>query len=91
MKDKIQIGEKIGNLVSEVTYSFKAKITHKGKKGRKLYTSDKDGIANGTFEPQALGFSYPDIRFLAFTMNRNSIILAMSCKETKSIEITNFC
>ena len=61
VKDKIQIGEKIGNLISEVTYSFKAKITHKGKKGEKEYTSDKDGVANGTFEPQALGFSYPGV------------------------------
>lgn len=61
VKDKIQIGEKIGNLVSEVTYSFRAKIEHKGKKGGKEYTSDKDGVANGTFEPQALGFSYPGV------------------------------
>lgn len=61
VKDKIQIGEKIGNLSCEVTYDFHAKVTYKGKKGDKWYSSDKPGVANGTFEPQALGFSYPGI------------------------------
>ena len=62
LKDRIQIGEKIGNIHVEVSYSYQVDIHfHSGKKDEwDNYTYDKD-TEKGDFEPQALGFSYPGI------------------------------
>lgn len=58
VKDKIKIGEKIGNVKVDVKFDYNVKIKYKGKKGTKIYI-DSSGKAFGGCEPQALGFSYP--------------------------------
>lgn len=57
VKDEIVIGEKIGNVKVDVTYKYHVKVdikhggdTHYRKSGNKT---------SGTFDVQALGFSYP--------------------------------
>ena len=62
LKDRIQIGEKIGNIHVEVSYDYKVNIHfHTGKKDEwSNYTYGDDAVA-GDFEPQALGFSHPGI------------------------------
>ena len=62
MKDRIQIGEKIGNIHVQVSYSYKVDIHFQsGKKDEwSNYTYNNDTV-EGDFEPQALGFSYPGI------------------------------
>jgi len=62
LKDRIQIGEKIGNIHVEVSYDYKVDIHfHSGKKDEwSNYAYDNDTV-DGDFEPQALGFSYPGI------------------------------
>lgn len=63
LKDKIQVGEKIGNVKVSVNYSYKVKVHyHSGKKDEwNEYPYEDDEVISGTFEPQALGFSYPGI------------------------------
>ena len=62
LKDRIQIGEKIGNIHIQVAYDYKVDIHfHTGKKTEwSTYTYDNDTV-EGDFEPQALGFSWPGI------------------------------
>lgn len=63
LKDKIQIGEKVGNINVTVKYSYLVKVHyHEGKKDEwdEVPFSDNDEV-KGSFEPQALGFSYPGI------------------------------
>lgn len=62
LKDRIQIGEKIGNVHVRVPYKYKVTVHyHSGKKNEwDKYYYDKD-VAEGDFEPQALGFSWPGI------------------------------
>ena len=60
LKDRIQIGEKIGNVHIGVGYTYKITVKYEGKKGDKEYRWDSDK-AEGDIEPQALGFSYPGI------------------------------
>ena len=62
LKDRIQIGEKIGNIHVQVSYSYQVDIHfHSGKKDEwSNYAYDNDTV-EGDFEPQALGFSYPGI------------------------------
>ncbi len=62
LKDKIQLGEKIGNIHVRASYNYKVNIHfHSGKKDEwDNYTYDNDTV-EGEFEPQALGFSYPGI------------------------------
>ena len=62
LKDRIQIGEKIGNIHVQVSYDYKVDIHFQsGKKDEwSNYTYDNDTV-EGDFEPQALGFSYPGI------------------------------
>lgn len=66
VKDKIQIGEMIGNVHVEGTFDYyvEIKLSNPGKKGEsvKTYTTkSKPGSITGDFELQALGFSYPGI------------------------------
>ena len=60
IKDRIQIGEKIGNVYVKVVYGYKVIVKYEGKKGDEEYHFDTDA-ADGKFEPQALGFSHPGI------------------------------
>ena len=63
LKDKIQVGEMIGNVKVEVQYDYQVKVHyHEGKKDEwdEFPFSDNETIS-GVFEPQALGFSYPGI------------------------------
>ena len=63
LKDEIQVGEKIGNVHVEATYSYRVKMHYQsGKKDEwtDIPVADSDQ-AEGTFEPQALGFSWPGI------------------------------
>ena len=62
LKDRIQIGEKIGNVHVEVSYDYQVDIHFQsGKKDEwNNYSYDSDTV-EGDFEPQALGFSYPGI------------------------------
>lgn len=60
LMDRIQIGEKIGNVHISVSYVYKVMVKYEGKKGDKEYHWDSD-LAEGDIEPQALGFSYPGI------------------------------
>ncbi len=60
--DRIKIGEKIGNVKVEVKYKYKVNVTYQdGKKDDSEYAYDSEDAVSGTFEPQALGFSYPGI------------------------------
>lgn len=62
LKDRIQIGEKLGNVHVEVAYKYQVDIHFQsGKKDEwNNYAYDNDRT-EGDFEPQALGFSYPGI------------------------------
>lgn len=59
VKDKIVIGEKIGNVKVEANYNAHVKADIKKHKD---FHKDLNGlVAKGTFDPQALGFSYPAV------------------------------
>ena len=60
VKDKILIGEKIGNIEVSVTYLYSIHVNFKNSKGDDF---DFKNVAtvNGSLDPQALGFSYPAI------------------------------
>lgn len=67
VKDKIQIGEMIGNVLAEVEYTWYLRWKSKGKTGFLSWGSCKvngekttDKLSH-TFELQALGFSFPGI------------------------------
>ena len=60
LKDRIQIGEKIGHVHVEVKYDYEIKIKYDGKKGDKEYHYNKD-TAVGDFEPSVTAFSYPGL------------------------------
>lgn len=63
LKDEIQIGEKIGNVHVSASYSYTVKLHYKSDKKDEwtnIPVTDTDS-AEGTFEPQALGFSWPGI------------------------------
>lgn len=63
LKDKIQVGEKIGNVYVEASYSYRVKMHYQDGKEEEwtdIPVTDAD-TAKGTFEPQALGFSWPGI------------------------------
>lgn len=59
VKDKLQIGEKIGNVNVSVTYKY----TVEADVGKKDWVKQTGtiGPVSGTFQPQALGFSYPGV------------------------------
>lgn len=59
VKDKLQIGEKIGNVNVSVTYKYTVEADI-GKKDWVRQTGTI-GPVSGMFQPQALGFSYPGI------------------------------
>lgn len=60
LKDRIQIGEKIGHVHVEVKYKYEVKVRYDGKKGDKDYHYDDD-TAVGDFEPSVTAFSYPGV------------------------------
>lgn len=59
VKDKLQIGEKIGNVKVTVTYDYMVEIKIQKKDWIRQWGSSEP--ISGVFEPQALGFSYPGI------------------------------
>ena len=59
VKDKLQIGEKIGNVKVTVTYDYMVEIKIQKKDWIRQRGSSEP--ISGVFEPQALGFSYPGI------------------------------
>lgn len=62
LKDRIQIGEKIGNIHVEVSYDYQVNIHFRsGKKDEWSNYSYGNDTVEGDFNPQALGFSYPGI------------------------------
>lgn len=58
-RDQLLIGEKIGNVNVSVDYNTSVVIKYEGKKGDKVYGTIGQNHTDATFEPQALGFSYP--------------------------------
>lgn len=60
LKDQIQIGEKIGNVHVQATYDYSVYVDYSGKKDASRYIKSGN-VVQSTFEPQALGFSYPGI------------------------------
>lgn len=59
VKDEIIIGEKIGNVQVSAYYTFDVKADI--KKHKDWHFSKRNNFVSGTFEPQALGFSYPGV------------------------------
>ncbi len=60
LKDRIQVGEKIGNVHVEVKYDYRVTVDYKGKKSKTEYTYTGD-TASADFEPSVTAFSYPGI------------------------------
>ena len=60
MKDRIQVGEKIGHVHVEVGYNYKITVKYEGKKGDRDYSYNQDTAA-ADFEPSVTAFSYPGI------------------------------
>lgn len=59
LKDKILIGEKIGDVTASLKYKYHVQVKFEGKKGDiNEYPSTAES-AVAVFTPQALGFSYP--------------------------------
>lgn len=61
LKDRILIGEKVGEVKVTIGYDSDVTIKYEGKKGQKNYSAQHGKTTTATFEPQALGFSYPGI------------------------------
>lgn len=62
IKDKLKIGEKIGNVEAELVYQYHVRsYDEEGHADKDVLGLDGDEgfIVKGTFDPQALGFSYP--------------------------------
>lgn len=59
VKDEIVIGEKIGNVQVSAYYTFEVKADI--KKHKDWHFKKSNNMVKGTFEPQALGFSYPGV------------------------------
>lgn len=60
LKDRIQVGEKIGNVHVEVKYDYRITVDYEGKKGKSEYTYTGD-TASADFEPSVTAFSYPGL------------------------------
>lgn len=58
-RDQLLIGEKIDEVSVSVTYNTDVEIKYEGKKGNKKFGTVGGDTTEGTFSPQALGFSYP--------------------------------
>lgn len=58
-RDQLLIGEKIDEVSVSVTYNTNVVIKYEGKKGNKKFGTVGGDTTEGTFSPQALGFSYP--------------------------------
>lgn len=59
LKDRILIGEKIGEVSVSMTYKYRATIKFEGKKGDKVVEPYSTETVTTVFTPQALGFSCP--------------------------------
>ena len=57
--DQLLIGEKIDEVSVSVKYNTDVVIKYEGKKGDKKFGTVGGDTTEGTFSPQALGFSYP--------------------------------
>ena len=75
VKDKIQIGEMIGNVLVEATYQYRIHIVATADKKDKFerWTKYKNSSIKNTFELQALGFSCPGICQLSGSGVENAI------------------
>ena len=58
-RDQLLIGEKIDEVSVSVTYNTDVEIQYQGKKGDQRFGTVGGDTTEGTFSPQALGFSYP--------------------------------
>ena len=58
-RDQLLIGEKIDEVSVSVKYNTDVVIKYEGKKGDKKFGTVGGDHVEGTFSPQALGFSYP--------------------------------
>ena len=58
-REQLLIGEKIDEVSVSVNYKTNVVIAYTGKKSDATLGSVGDDITEGTFSPQALGFSYP--------------------------------
>ncbi len=59
LKDQILIGEKIGNVIANVDYTFSVTVKFDGKKGDRVEYPTAKATSKAVFTPQALGFSCP--------------------------------
>lgn len=75
VKDKIQIGEMIGNVLVEATYQYRLHIlaTADKKDEYTRWTKYKNSSIRNSFELQALGFSYPGICQLSGSGVENAV------------------
>ena len=60
VKDKIMIGEKIGNIGVSVQYLYSIHVNYKNSR-KKDFDYKSVETVHGSLDPQALGFSYPGI------------------------------
>lgn len=59
VKDKILIGEKIGNIKATLKCNFTVELKFEGKKGDRMIEPSAAEESTVNFSPQALGFSFP--------------------------------
>lgn len=59
VKDKILIGEKIGDVIASVDYKYKVTVKFDGKKDDRVEYPTAKATSKAVFTPQALGFSCP--------------------------------
>lgn len=91
IKDKIQIGEMIGDVYAWFGYNFRLEVKHSGKTGflswksRRQYSKNISEEVFNKFQLQALGFSYP-----AVCREKDSITHEAMIYDEKPVEETSF-
>lgn len=79
VKDKIQIGEMIGNVYAQFEYKYKMEVKSSGKTGFLSWSSTKQSTGgepekvSNKFELQALGFSFPGICNVKSTSTQEAV------------------
>lgn len=61
VKDKIQIGEKIGDVLCKVEFKYRLVVNKSQKHGATQHGIKYPATAEATFTPNALGFSFPGV------------------------------
>jgi hypothetical protein len=61
LKDRIPIGEKVGNVKAKISFQYRVKVTWDGKKEDTDISVANPSVSETEFTPQALGFSYPGV------------------------------